>query len=169
MSLTLYQATVPSFIRHLTALSALIDKADSYAATKKFPPEALLQARLFPDMYNFIGQVQTACDQAKGGVARVANVEVPKHADDEKTFADLKARIAKTLAFIQSIKPEQFAGRDDADVSFPAGPTMRTMKAADYLINVCMAHFYFHCTTAYGLLRHNGLEIGKRDFFAPQR
>lgn len=169
MSLTLYQATVPSFIRHLTALSAIVDKAEAYAAEKKFSPDALLQARLFPDMYNFIGQVQTATDQAKGGAARAAGIEAPKYADDEKTFADVKARIAKTVAFLESIKPEQFAGRDDADVSFPAGPTMRTMKAADYLINVCMAHFYFHCTTAFGLLRHNGLEIGKRDFFAPQR
>ena len=169
MSLTLYQATVPTFIRHLTALSAIIDKAESYAAEKKFPPEALLQARLFPDMYNFIGQVQTACDQAKGGVARTANVEVPKYADDEKTFADLKARIAKTIAFIQSIKPEQFAGRDDAEVSFPVGPSTRSMKAVDYMINFCIVHFYFHCTTAYALLRHNGLNIGKRDFFGPAR
>ena len=169
MSLTLYQATVPSFIRHLTALSAIIDKAEAYAAEKKFPPEALLQARLFPDMYNFIGQVQTACDQAKGGTARAAGVEVPKYADDEKTFADLKARIAKTVAFIQSIKPEQFAGRDDAEVTFPVGPSTRSMKAADYLINVCIAHFYFHCTTAYALLRQNGLNIGKRDFFGPVR
>ncbi|HEY7991311.1 MAG TPA: DUF1993 domain-containing protein [Stellaceae bacterium] len=169
MSLTLYQATVPSFIRHLTALSAIIDKAEAYAAEKKFSPDALLQARLFPDMYNFIGQVQTACDQAKGGTARVAGVEVPKYADDEKTFADLKARIAKTLAFIQSIKPEQFAGRDDAEVTFPVGPSTRSMKAADYIINVAIVHFYFHCTTAYALLRHNGLNIGKRDFFSPQR
>lgn len=169
MSLTLYQATVPSFIRHLTALSAIIDKAEAYAAEKKFAPDALLQARLFPDMYNFIGQVQTACDQAKGGTARAAGVEVPKFADDEKTFADLKARIAKTVAFIQSIKPEQFAGRDDAEVTFPVGPSTRSMKAADYLINVCIVHFYFHCTTAYALLRHNGLNIGKRDFFGPPR
>ncbi|HXE16343.1 MAG TPA: DUF1993 domain-containing protein [Stellaceae bacterium] len=168
MSLTLYQATVPSFIRHLTALAAIIAKAEAYAAEKKFSPEALLQARLFPDMYNLIGQVQTACDQAKGAVARVAGVEVPKYADDEKSFADLKARIAKTLAFIQSIKPEQFAGRDDAEVTFPVGPSTRSMKAADYAINVALVHFYFHCTTAYAILRHNGLNIGKRDFFAPQ-
>jgi hypothetical protein len=169
MSITLYQATVPSFIRHLTALSAIIDKAEAYCAEKEFSPDALLQARLFPDMYNFIGQVQTATDQAKGGTARVANVEVPKFADDEKTFAELKARIAKTLTFIQSIKPEQFAGRDDAEVSFPVGPSTRSMKARDYLINVAIVHFYFHCTTAYNLLRHNGLAIGKRDFFGPAR
>jgi hypothetical protein len=169
MTVTLYQATVPSFIRHLHALSVIIDKAEAYIAEKKFPAEGLLQARLFPDMYNFIGQVQTATDQAKGGAARVANAEVPKYADDEKTFADLKARLAKTIAFLDTIKPEQFAGRDDAEVTFPVGPSTRTMKAADYLINVCIPHFYFHCTTAYALLRHNGLNIGKRDFFGPAR
>ena len=122
MSLTLYSASVPSFIRHLNALSAIIDKAEAYCAEKKFAPEALLQARLFPDMYNFIGQVQVATDQAKGGAARVANVEIPKYADDEKTFADLKARVAKTVAFLETIKPEQFAGRDDAEVSSRSAP-----------------------------------------------
>jgi uncharacterized protein len=169
MSLTLYRATVPSFIRHLTALDALIDKAAAYAAEKKFDPAALLQARLYPDMYNFIGQVQAATDQAKGGAARVAGIEVPRYEDNEKTLAELKARLAKTIGFLQSIKPEQFAGRDDAEVSFPVGPTSRTMPAQDYLIGFVIPHFYFHCTTAYGLLRHNGLAIGKRDFFGPAR
>jgi hypothetical protein len=169
MPFTLYQATVPSFIRHLNALSVIIDKAETYVAEKKFPAEALLQARLFPDMYNFIGQVQTATDQAKGGTARVANVEVPKYADDEKTFAEVKARIAKTIAFLESIKPEQFAGRDDAEVTFPVGNGTMSRKAQDYLIGFVIPHFYFHCTTAYGLLRHNGVNIGKRDFFGPAR
>jgi hypothetical protein len=169
MSLTLYQATVPSFIRHLNALSAIIDKAEAYLAEKKIAPEALLQARLFPDMYNLIGQVQTATDQAKGGAARVANIAVPKYADDETSFAELKARLAKTIAFLEGIKPEQFAGRDDAEVTFPVGPGTRSMKAQDYLIGFVIPHFYFHCTTAYGLLRHNGLTIGKRDFFGPAR
>ncbi len=169
MSLTLYQATVPSFIRHLHALSVIIDKAEAYAAEKKFPPEALLQARLAPDMYNFIGQVQTATDQAKGGTARVANVEVPKFPDNEKTFGELKERLAKTIAFLESIKPEQFDGRDDVEVSFPVGAGTRSMKGRDYLIGFVIPHFYFHCTTAYALLRHNGLNIGKRDFFGPGR
>jgi hypothetical protein len=120
-------------------------------------------------MYTLIGQVQTATDQAKGGTARVAGIAVPKYADDEKTFPDVKARIAKTIAFLESVKPEQFAGRDDAEVTFPMGPTTRTMNAQDYLIGVVIPHFYFHCTTAYALLRHNGLAIGKRDFFAPTR
>jgi uncharacterized protein len=169
MPLTLYQATVPSFIRHLNALSVIIDKAEAYAAEKKFAPEALLQARLFPDMFDFIGQVQTASDQAKGGTARVANVEVPKFPDTEKTFPELKARIAKTIAFLESIKPAQFEGREQAEVTFPVGNGTRSMKAQDYLLGFVIPHFYFHCTTAYGLLRHNGLAIGKRDFFGPAR
>jgi uncharacterized protein len=169
MSLTLYDATVPSFIRHLVALDALLDKAILYAEEKKFDPVALLEARLFPDMYNLIRQVETATDQAKGGAARVAGIEVPKYADDEKTLPELKARIAKTIRFLESITPEQFAGRDDAEVSFPVGPSTRSMKAKDYLIGVVIPHFYFHCTTAYNLLRHNGLAIGKRDFFGPAR
>ena len=169
MSLTLYSATVPSFIRHLNALSVLIDKAEAYAADKKFAPEALLQARLFPDMFDFIGQVQTATDQAKGGAARTAGIDIPKFADTEKTFPEVKARIAKTVAFLESIQPAQFDGRDDAEVSFPAGNVTRNMKARDYMIGVVIPHFYFHCTTAYALLRHNGLAIGKRDFFGPAR
>jgi uncharacterized protein len=169
MSLTLYQAAVPSFIRHLTALEALIDKAILYAEEKKFDPVALLEARLYPDMYNFIRQVQTATDQAKGGAARAAGIEVPKYDDTEKTLRELKARLAKTIAFLQSIKPERFEGRDDAEVSFPVGPSTRSMKARDYLINFAIPHFYFHCTTAYDILRHNGLAIGKRDFFGPAR
>jgi len=147
----------------------IIDKAEAYAAEKKFPPEALLGARLFPDMFDFIQQVQTATDQAKGGAARVADVEVPKFPDTEKTFAELKARIAKTIAFLEAIKPEQFEGRDTVEVSFPVGPGTHRLKGQDYLIGFVMPHFYFHCTTAYNLLRHNGLAIGKRDFFGPAR
>jgi uncharacterized protein len=169
MSLNLYQATVPSFIRHLNALSVIVDKAEAYVVEKKFPPEALLGARLFPDMYDFIGQVQTATDQAKGGAARVANVEVPKFPDNEKTFPEVKARIAKTIAFLETIKPEQFEGRENVEVTFPVGSGTRSLKAQDYLIGFVIPHFYFHCTTAYGLLRHNGLNIGKRDFFGPAR
>jgi uncharacterized protein len=169
MSLTLFEATVPSFIRHLVALDALLDKAIVYVEERKFDQRALLEARLFPDMYNLVRQVQTATDQAKGGAARVAGIEVPVYEDNEKTLAELKARVEKTVKFLQSVKPEQFAGRDDAEVSFPVGPTTRSLKAKDYLIGNVIPHFYFHCTTAYNLLRHNGLVIGKRDFFAPTR
>jgi uncharacterized protein len=169
MSLTLYQASVPSFIRHLNALSLLIDKAEAYAAEKKFPPEALLRARLFPDMYDFIRQVQTATDQAKGGAARVANVPVPAFPDTEASFAELRARVAKTIAFLETIKPDQFEGRENVEVTFPMGAATGSMKGQDYLIGFVIPQFYFHCTTAYGLLRHNGLTIGKRDFFGPAR
>jgi hypothetical protein len=120
-------------------------------------------------MFDLIGQIQIASDQAKGGTARVANVEVPKFPDTEKTFPELKARIAKTIAFLDTIKPEQFEGRENVEVTFPVGNGTRSLKAQDYLIGFVIPHFYFHCTTAYALLRHNGLAIGKRDFFGPAR
>ncbi|MGH6989673.1 MAG: DUF1993 domain-containing protein, partial [Stellaceae bacterium] len=119
--------------------------------------------------YNLAGQVQTATDQAKGGAARVAGIEVPRYEDNEKTLAELKTRIEKTIGFLNGITPAQFAGRDDAEVSYPAGPATRTATAKNYLIGVVIPHFYFHCATAYDLLRHNGLVIGKRDFFGPAR
>jgi len=169
MSLTLYEATVPSFVRHLNALSRLVEKAEAHAAEKRFPQEALLRARLFPDMYDFVGQVQTATDQAKGGVARVANVPVPAFPDTEASFAELRARIAKTIAFLETIRPAQFEGRENVEVTFPRGTETASMKGQDYLIGVVIPHFYFHCTTAYNLLRHNGLAIGKRDFFGLTR
>ena len=169
MSLTLYEATVPSFLRHLNALSLLIEKAEAYAAEKKFPEEALLRARLFPDMYDFAGQVRAATDQAGGGAARVANVPVPAFPDTEASCAELRARIARTIAFLETIKPGQLEGRENVEVTFPMGAAKGSMKGQDYLIGFVVPHFYFHCTTAYGLLRHNGLAVGKRDFFGPAR
>ncbi len=164
MSLSLYQISVPSMLRQLRALSAILDKAGAYASEHKFAPSALLQARLYPDMYDFIQQVRAVTEMAMGGAARLANVEVPKMDDTEASFDELKARLAKTIAFLESVKPGQIDGREDADVAIPMGRETRTLKALAYLQGFVMPNLYFHAATAYSLLRHNGVPIGKRDF-----
>lgn len=164
MAITMYQASVPAFKVHLSALDGLIDKAVAYADARKIDHAALLSARLYPDMFTFTRQVQVACDFAKGAVARLANIEVPNHADTETTFAELKGRIAKVLAFIETVKPEQMEGAEGRTISLKVGPNEMTFAGADYLLGFVLPNFYFHSATAYGLLRHNGLEIGKRDF-----
>jgi uncharacterized protein len=164
MSLSLYQISIPLMLRQLRALSAILDKAIAHASEQKFEPAALLQARLYPDMYDFIRQVQTVTDMAKGGAARLANVEVPKMDDTEVSFDDLKARLAKTIAFLESLKPAQIDGGEDVEVQIPVGRETRTMKALAYWQGFVLPNFYFHAAMAYGLLRHNGVPVGKRDF-----
>jgi hypothetical protein len=164
MSISLYQISVVPMLRQLNALSAILDKAVAYADAQKFDPAALLQARLSPDMYHFIKQIQTVTDMAKGGCARLANVEVPAMEDNETDFPQLKARLAKTIAFLESLKPAQIDGREDAELQIPVGRETRAMKAQAYLFGFVLPNFYFHSATAYGLLRHNGVPIGKRDF-----
>ena len=165
MPLSMYQASVSTFARSLTALDAIIDKAVAHADAKKIAHEALLTARLYPDMFTFTKQVQLATDFAKGPASRLTGVEMPKYADEEKTFAELKARIAKTIAFLNTLKQEQFTGSDDKEITFPAGPDKTlTLPGSRYLLGVAHPNFYFHCTTAYDILRHNGVELGKRDF-----
>lgn len=164
MPVTLHDIAVPSFTKHLDALDAIIDKAVAYAESKKIDPNALLDARLFPDMYAFKKQVQSACDFAKLSVARLAGIEAPVHNDGEKTFADLKTRIAETLAVIRAATPEAMESAADREISIKAGPRELTFSGKDYLLHFALPNFYFHASTAYGILRHNGLEIGKRDF-----
>lgn len=164
MSLSLYQISIPPTLRQLRALSAILDKAAAYASEHKFEPSALLKARLYPDMYDFIQQVRAVTDMARGGAARLANVEVPKADDTETSFDELKARLAKTIAFLDSLKPAQIDGREDADLQIPVGRDTRTMKALAYWLGFVMPNLYFHAAIAYGLLRHNGVPIGKRDF-----
>ena len=137
----------------------------AHADAKKIAPDALLTARLFPDMFIFTKQVQLTTDFAKGPASRLAGVEIPKYADDEKTFPELKARIAKTIAYLNAFKPEQFDGSDDKEITFPAGPDKSlTLPGSRYLLGVAHPNFYFHLTTAYDILRHNGVELGKMDF-----
>lgn len=164
MSLTMYQASVPVFRQMLTSLSAILDKAAAYAAERRIDPNTLLTARLYPNMFTLTRQVQTACDHAKGATARLAGIEVPKFADEEKTFDELKARIAKTLDFIGSVSATNFDGSEGRQVSLKAGPTELSFKGQTYLLGFALPNFLFHVTTAYDILRHNGLDIGKRDF-----
>ncbi|MDG9922997.1 MULTISPECIES: DUF1993 domain-containing protein [unclassified Pseudomonas] len=164
MSLSLYQASVPQFVRMFGNLSAILDKAVAYAEAKKIDPSVLLNARLAPDMHPLTRQVQIASDAVKGCAARLAGVNVPSFADTESSFADLQARIAKTLDFVKGLTPEQIdsgAGREIV-MKFP-GAEMK-FTAEDYLLHFVLPNFYFHVTTAYAILRHNGLDVGKMDY-----
>jgi uncharacterized protein len=164
MSLSMYQASVPALIQMLNNLSAILDKAEAYANIRKIDPEVLLNYRLAPDMLPFVRQIQIAADLAKGAAARLASVEVPKHDDTEKTFADLKARLAKTVTFVQSLKPSDIDGSEDREITLTLGEHTMSFKGQPYLVHFVMPNFYFHCTTAYDILRHCGVEVGKRDF-----
>ncbi|HEV2561004.1 MAG TPA: DUF1993 domain-containing protein [Rhizomicrobium sp.] len=164
MAFTIYDASIPPMIRTLQNLSKILDKATAQAKTKDLPAANLVDAKLAPDMRPFTFQIQTASDTAKGCAARLAGIEAPSMPDTETTFAELQARIAKTVAFMETIKPEQLAGAENREVvlKFPSGEMKFTGK--DYVTGFALPNFYFHVTTAYALLRHNGIEIGKRDF-----
>ena len=165
MTLSMYQASVPVFKQLLGGLSAVLAKAEAHAAAKKIEPNALLQARLYPDMFTLLRQVQVACDFAKSVSARLAGVEVPGFEDKEQTFADLQARIAKTLAFIDSITPAQIEGSEARHIVTQAGtPKEKIFTGHSYLFNYGLPHFFFHTSTAYAVLRHNGVEVGKKDY-----
>lgn len=165
MSITLSSASLPIFNRMLGNLSHFLDKAQASAESRKFDPAVLMQARLAPDMLPFATQVLIACDTAKLAVARLAGVEAPKYEDNEKTPAELKARIAKTLAYIASVPPSSLDGREGIEITFPVGrEKTRTLKGGDYLNHWALPNFFFHVTTAYALLRHNGVALGKADY-----
>ena len=164
MTISMYQASTPRFANILRNLSAILDKAEAHCAAKKIEPSAFTTFRLFPDMFAFTRQVQIACDTAKGAVARLAGVDIPKHEDTEQTFADLKARIAKTIDFIESVKPERVDGAEDKEIVLQMRSGDRRFKGLQYLLGHAYPNFYFHVTTAYALLRHNGVELGKIDF-----
>ena len=164
MSLSMYQASVPAFQKHLHALDGILDKAAAYCAAKKIDPAVLLATRLYPDMFDLMRQVQAVTDFAKAASARLANVAVPSMPDTEKTIPELKERIAKTLAFLETIKPDQMDGSETKEVTLKVGPNDMTFTGLDYLLHFALPNFYFHAATAYGILRNNGLEIGKRDF-----
>jgi len=160
----MYQASVPAFVQMLNNLSAILDKAEAHAKNRKVDPEVLLNYRLAADMFPFIRQVQVAADLSKVAAERLAGVEVPKPDDTEKTFADLKARLAKTVTFVQSFKPDDIDGSEDREINLTLGEHTMSFKGQPYLVHFVMPNFYFHCTTAYDILRHCGVELGKRDF-----
>jgi len=164
MKLSMYQASAPRFAHTLRALSAILDKAEAYAAARKLDPAALTAFRLYPDMFPLTRQVQIACDTAKGAVARLAGLEIPKHEDTERGFADLKARIAKTLEFIESVKAEKIDGSEEREIVVKQRGQDVKYTGLQYLLAVAQPNFYFHVVTAYNILRHNGVELGKRDF-----
>ena len=164
MSISMYQASAPRFANTLKNLSAVLDKAKAHAEAKKIDEQVLTSARLFPDMFALARQVQIACDTAKGAVARLAGVEIPKHEDTEKTFDELKERIAKTLAFIATVKAAQLDGTEDKEIVLKLQGKDVPTKALTYLLGRAWPNFYFHAATAYNILRHNGVEIGKGDF-----
>ncbi len=160
----MYQASAPRFANTLGNLSAILDKAQAHCDARKIDPLVLTGFRLYPDMFPFSRQVQIACDTAKGAVARLAGVEIPKHEDTERTLAELKARIAKTLDFVQSVKPERLAGTEEKEIVLQMRSGERRYAGLQYLLGHAMPNFYFHVTTAYNILRHNGVELGKRDY-----
>ena len=164
MTISMYQASAPRFANTLRNLSAILDKAQAHCEARKIDPAVLITARLYPDMFAFARQIQIACDTAKGAVARLAGAEVPKHDDTEATFEELKARIAKTLALVESFKPAQIDGSEGRTIELKLGKMEVKWNGMQYLLGFALPNFYFHAVTAYDILRHNGVELGKRDF-----
>jgi hypothetical protein len=165
MAFSMSQASLPVFEIGLKALAAVLDKAEADASAKKIDSSVLLNSRLYPDMFALVRQVQIASDQAKNGSARLAGVEAPRYEDNETTIDQLKARIAKTVAYLKTLDPKQIDASADREITFPLGPTNKgRMKGDDYLNHFVLPNFYFHLTTAYAILRHCGVDIGKRDF-----
>lgn len=166
MPLTTHEASVGVLIHGLRALSAILDKGAANAAARKIDPAVFLQARLAPDMYPLTRQVQIASDTAKGCGARLAGIDVPSYPDTETTFPELKARIDKTVAFLQGLDPARLAGSEDRTITMKFGPQERKFSGREYLLGFVLSNFYFHVTTAYAILRHNGVDVGKMDYLA---
>jgi hypothetical protein len=164
MAMSMYDFSVPVYLKTLGNLSAVLDKGAEFAAEKKVEPSVLLGYRLAPDMFPLTRQVQTAADQAKRGVARLAGIEAPPYEDNEASFPELKARIDKTVAFIKTVKPEQMNGADTRQITLKMGGQDRTFAGQAYLLHNAFPNFFFHVTTAYDILRHAGVNIGKGDY-----
>jgi hypothetical protein len=165
MSTNLYAPSVPAFLQMLKSLSSILTKAAAHAEAKKIDPSVFVNARLAPDMHPLVRQIQMVSDTAKGASARLAGVDVPSMPDTEATIAELQQRIAKTADFLNTLKPAQFEGSAERSVELPVGGGQKmTFKGATYLSHFALPNFYFHAATAYDILRHNGVEIGKRDF-----
>jgi hypothetical protein len=164
MNLTMYSTARSSTLRALASLDNILDKAVASAEARKFDPQVFLGARLAPDMFPLTRQVQIACDFCKGTMARLGGVENPRMEDTETSFAELKARIAKTRAFVEGVAESGFAGAEDREIAFQAGPNQMQMQGLPYLLGYALPNLYFHMSMAYAILRHNGVDLGKRDF-----
>ncbi len=170
MSLSMYSATLPTLQHMLRNLAHILDKGEAYAQARGFDPSALTTFRLAPDMLPFTRQVLIACDAAKNGVARISGVEAPKFEDKEATFPELKARVQKTLDYLATVPASALDGTEDKEITFPVGrEKTRTMRADDYLRHWMLPNFFFHITTAYAILRHNGVDLGKQDYLTGGR
>ena len=163
-NISMYQASVPVFIRALDSLGAILEKAEAHATAKKIDPAVLLGSRLFPDMLPLVKQVQIASDAAKGGAARLAEVEPPAYEDNESTFGELIERTRKTVAWLKTLKPASIDGSEARTVSWQTRSSTKSMQGLPYLSHHVLPNVYFHVTTAYNILRHNGVELGKQDF-----
>ncbi len=164
MKISMYQASVPMFIRMLNNLAAVLDKGAAHAEAKKIDPSVLVNARLYPDMLPLARQVQIAGDNAKGVAARLAGLEPPKYEDTETSFPDLKGRIQKTISYLNTLRPEQIDGSEERSFTLQIRGQPVTFQGMPYLLNHAVPNFYFHVTTAYDILRHSGVELGKADF-----
>ena len=164
MALSLHQISVPIFVRHLTGLANCLKKAQTLYAEQKYDEASLLSYRLYPDMFSFTRQVQAATDHARTCTSLLAGVEAPKFEDNEKSLADLIGRVEKTIAFLNGVKPEQVNGAEGKSVTVKMRDRELNFTGIDLLQNRSLPNFYFHCTTAYDIIRHNGIEVGKRDF-----
>ena len=164
MNISMYNASIPVMIKMLGNLEAILDKAITHAAARKIDDAAFVEARLFPDMFTFARQIRVATDMAKGAGARLAGIDIPKFEDNEKTLPELKARLRKALDFLKTLTPAQIDGSEDKAIILTAGSNTFNFKGLDYLNSWVLPNFYFHVTTAYNLLRHGGVEIGKMDF-----
>jgi hypothetical protein len=164
MTLSMYQASVPVFVRTLTNLSEILKKAEADATTRKIDPAVFLNARLAPDMFPLTRQIQIATDGVKGCVARLAGIEVPSYPDNEASFAELQARIAKTIVFIENVKREQIDGSEEKKIELKVGGHELKFLGQPYLLSYVIPNLFFHVSTAYAILRHNGVQIGKWDY-----
>ena len=162
--ISMYQAAIPTFTRALTNLAAVLEKAEAHATAKKIDPAVLLQSRLYPDMFPLVRQIQIAADAAKGGAARLAQVTPPAFEDNETTFAQLIDRLRRTISYLETLKPEQIDGGEDRTVTWQTKTATKSMQGQPYLLNHVLPNIFFHATTAYAILRHNGVELGKQDF-----
>ena len=164
MTISIYDQTVSALSRMLLNLDRIVTKAEEYAKDKNIDPAVLVQARLYPDMLPFVAQVRIATDTAKGAAARLSGTELPKWPDDEVTFEDVHARIRKALDYLATFKPEQFEGAEDKPIEMKFPNRTLNFSGREYVLGFVLPNFYFHVTTAYGILRHNGLPIGKLDY-----
>lgn len=164
MTLSMYDASLPVFVRMLGNLSAILTKAEAHAQVEKIDPSVFINARLAPNMLPLSRQIQIASDGVKGCAARLAGIAIPSYEDNETTFAELQERIRKTVAFLQTVSAEQINGTEENDIQLKVGGRELAFKGQAYLLHFVIPNFYFHVTTAYDILRHNGVEIGKRDY-----